>query len=715
MSISANCVWEMRATAQAGSVGGGGFVPGLGGTDYSQQDNPQYTFSDLASSNGTSTAPVVTSASHAFDATDVGNIMHITAGTSWTTGWYQIVSVSAGAATLDRACGSAATLAAGSYCVGGAINFGNATTDAAWGVQISAGQTIWMKAGTYATMLANVTLSAGAATTSLLNMYGYNTTRGDAPTGAARPLINTGAFLFITVIKMRLQNIQFTGTGASVLQAGSGCLATNLKVTNTSTTAARNAINMPSANAILYNCEAISYRGVGIRMAATPLTVTGCYVHDSNIGIQISTYGVVQSCIVESCVTSAIDLPGGNGTYAFLNGNTLYGSEFKTGIGVNVTSGTALYLMNNLIYGFSTGVTDASTGFTSFGDFNNFYNNTADVGGVWTKGANDKALNPSMSGVAQVRGTTATTSGTVLTDSSANFSNVVDGQDFVYIVSGTGITAGQYKITAHTATTLTLDIAPGTSATADKIYQVTTGRNFSVGLTMRATGFPALYPAGLSRAYPDIGAVQRYEYFSTDPGAANVLLGVSYTSSDAAQTGTLAVPLASETKFGVSVRSTTGTYDGSDRWTDPGVSNVKTGVAYKANSLTNNKTGVVDLPTVANVRLGVSYDNATKTGTVRVPTSDKVQVNYQYDAGDSVVGTLVSSGGGAPSYTVQDIVNGLLNEALSSHTTPGTVGAKLGEVAKETSVSTASAKIDTVGAAVSAVDTKVNTVQALLI
>lgn len=54
---------------------------------------------------------------------------------------------------------------------------------------------------------------------------------------------------------------------------------------------------------------------------------------------------------------------------------------------------------------------------------------------------------------------------------------------------------------------------------------------------------------------------------------------------------------ASELKTGVSKIqagvTVNGTYDGSDRWTDPGESNVANGVAYKANSTTNNKTGTL--------------------------------------------------------------------------------------------------------------------------
>ncbi len=44
----------------------------------------------------------------------------------------------------------------------------------------------------------------------------------------------------------------------------------------------------------------------------------------------------------------------------------------------------------------------------------------------------------------------------------------------------------------------------------------------------------------------------------------------------------------SQTQAGVAV---SGTYTGSDRWSDPGESNVALGVGYKADSTTNNKTG----------------------------------------------------------------------------------------------------------------------------
>lgn len=78
---------------------------------------------------------------------------------------------------------------------------------------------------------------------------------------------------------------------------------------------------------------------------------------------------------------------------------------------------------------------------------------------------------------------------------------------------------------------------------------------------------------------------------STDPGQANVRAGTNYTFEGAAKTGQLVVPSLANTKVGVAGDGGTGTYDGSDRWSDPGQGNVSAGIEYKANSLTNNRTG----------------------------------------------------------------------------------------------------------------------------
>lgn len=63
-----------------------------------------------------------------------------------------------------------------------------------------------------------------------------------------------------------------------------------------------------------------------------------------------------------------------------------------------------------------------------------------------------------------------------------------------------------------------------------------------------------------------------YATVSSDPGIASVKTGTAY--------------IIDGTDF-------TGTYTGSDRWSDPGTSHVESGISYKANSLTNNKTGTL--------------------------------------------------------------------------------------------------------------------------
>lgn len=101
---------------------------------------------------------------------------------------------------------------------------------------------------------------------------------------------------------------------------------------------------------------------------------------------------------------------------------------------------------------------------------------------------------------------------------------------------------------------------------------------------------------GASRtALVDVAALEGNVY--TDPTEANVKTGTGYTFAGASKTGT---------------------YDGSDRWTDPDIDNVRFGTEYKANSLTNNRTGTMTLPPEENVELDYDYgaDGVEYTGTL---------------------------------------------------------------------------------------------------
>ena len=73
---------------------------------------------DLTCADGDAATPEVASASHNFVAADVGHYLHISAGTSWTPGWYAIVSVAANKATLNAPCGANGALASGTWQLG---------------------------------------------------------------------------------------------------------------------------------------------------------------------------------------------------------------------------------------------------------------------------------------------------------------------------------------------------------------------------------------------------------------------------------------------------------------------------------------------------------------------------------------------------------------------------------------------------------------------
>jgi hypothetical protein len=114
---------------------------------------------------------------------------------------------------------------------------------------------------------------------------------------------------------------------------------------------------------------------------------------------------------------------------------------------------------------------------------------------------------------------------------------------------------------------------------------------------------------------------------NTDPGISNVRNATAYEIQGVPLTGNMVEPTAAQVQVGVTFGSNsglTGTYNGSDRWSDPGVGNVKVGVQYKANSTTNNETGTYtgadrwSDPGQANVLSGVSYlaNTVNETGTL---------------------------------------------------------------------------------------------------
>src|ERR1019366_2896798 len=99
---------------------------------------------------------------------------------NFTAGRYEIVSVSGNAATLDRACGTTNNASGGTWYEGGAFANGETVIS----TTLVAGNTLWIKAGSYTAPTTNWNIGAWTGTATLsIAITGYNTTRGDSPTG----------------------------------------------------------------------------------------------------------------------------------------------------------------------------------------------------------------------------------------------------------------------------------------------------------------------------------------------------------------------------------------------------------------------------------------------------------------------------------------------------------------------------------------------------
>jgi hypothetical protein len=180
-AINATMQWDVQTTGN--DANGGGFDPGVGspGTDFSQGGATAFT--DLVCATTTCTSVTL-----GFSSAAPGNTLNIASGPGCNTGVFEILSQSTGTATLNasagtgtctgRAYGTLATLCSAyssSNCTVGAI------------AHTVAGNTIWVKSGTYTTTV-GFTLTNAAATSVAPLIEGYASTHGDFGT---RPLLTT--------------------------------------------------------------------------------------------------------------------------------------------------------------------------------------------------------------------------------------------------------------------------------------------------------------------------------------------------------------------------------------------------------------------------------------------------------------------------------------------------------------------------------------------
>lgn len=512
--VSNSTKWQISNTATAGNLNGGGFVTGASGTDYSNQDTAQFVLT-TATATGAGNIFISTSAS----STMVGNIAHVIAGLNFRPGWYEIVSVSGSSITVSTKSSGQSIVtgvaSTGTIYIGGRLSLGS-TLDNEFFNAVSSGNVIYIQNGNYTLgETVNVTISS-ANIQYPIRLEGYNSVIGDRPSilSGNQPVIACGANSITFPVAWSTYYVSFTGTATGVLTFLSFGDLFQSKVTNTSTIADRAALIAGSASRIISG-EFVSQNGDAIRPSSTLVRLVGNYIHDSKTGVatQSNTCTYFNNLVVK-CSATGISLGGSSNGNNTIFSNTIVGySTVKGGNGVTIPVGNGPYhlLMNNIISQWTTAVNKTTTpNYPSNQSLsNNYFDNTANTSLYFSTGTTDLFLDPQFVDDSELSGSTATTSGSVLTGgTSTPFTNVVDNVDYVRIFSGTGVTVATYLITSHTADTLTVNNSLGTSSAGDVVFAITTGKNYNVGANLAGQSVPGYYGPG-TYSNAEIGAIQR--------------------------------------------------------------------------------------------------------------------------------------------------------------------------------------------------------------
>lgn len=374
MAIAATIEWEARDTGTPNNVNGGGFNTASGGVDYSQQDTAQLTNTD-GSATGTTT---FTSPGSTFTSQMVGNLLNITAATGLTVGRYEIKTFTdANNVVLDRTPGTG-TVA--TFYVGGALSLGHTTDDSVF-ESMEPGNIMHIKSGAY-TLGSAIAMAKDGTGALPITVRGYETSRNDNPISAGRPTLAFGTNTSLFGDYVTLEHIIFTTQSALGINTSISGSAKNCKSTNSSGTAGRNAFTM-TTDGILLDCQGSSTSGNAVQFtgSAAGMKVKGCYLHDSDTGIDIA--GLDRNTIllntIDTVVAAGIKI-GNGGNANIIELNTIYGAATPAGSSRGIyfvaTTGTNNLVENNIISGFVTGIDSAAVVTSNIFRFNALHNNT---------------------------------------------------------------------------------------------------------------------------------------------------------------------------------------------------------------------------------------------------------------------------------------------------------------------------------------------------
>ena len=385
MAFHANTEWDVRTGGN--DANGGGFQVGSTGTDRSQSDAAYQAYTDIVIDHTTNTK--ITSAAHPFDATSVGNIINITAGTGFTVQRVQIVSVASGVATCDKAVGTIDS-------TGGTGNLGGGLLTIAKAVSLCVtGNAVHIQTGTY-TLTASVALPDQK-----LFFYGYGTAHYDAGTA---PLVTTATnsttlFTLGGSNSTFFTNVRFSNTAtirAAAFVEGGGAYVQELLffyscVLDGFSTVASDSSTVRWIHVEMYDCEVKNCTATGVSVGGATIRIFGCYFHD-NAG---DLYAFNSSTLLEVVNSLIVHGTGIAVRASASNHIRIIGSTLASHTSHLISAGASviLVLVNNIIYGSTGGYGATVTSLAaSFIRNNAFGSNSSGDRSVVPVGPGDVAL-----------------------------------------------------------------------------------------------------------------------------------------------------------------------------------------------------------------------------------------------------------------------------------------------------------------------------------
>lgn len=405
MAISAAIVWEVRTTGA--DTNGGGFKAGASGTDYSQQDSPQYALTGLANS-GPSTVLSASAASNM-----VGNIAQVISGTNFTTGFFEILSVTPGVSIGFSTNNAGATICTGT-ATNGVINIGGALATIGQSLTNWVAQnTIYVKATANYTVTATLTLASGINDIGSVRpnqLIGYTTTRGDNGQPTVTTSTNSLALMTVAMCNVHVRNFILdcnsttTSIGLKVTAANSsrGLQITNVKAMNFTGKGFSEEGSTNLSGAFYHRCWATggtSAASAGFLLTSEYATLSACVASSNSchgFGYSSNCGATFLRCVSEKNKTGGtyrgfnLDAPLGN---TVLDGCIAYDNS-GDGIGMPGTYQSVSVLNSLLIsnggYGINFGVNQPLVEQTI--DYNGFYNNTSGARNNYQAGVHDVTL-----------------------------------------------------------------------------------------------------------------------------------------------------------------------------------------------------------------------------------------------------------------------------------------------------------------------------------